>query len=227
MAHIGSFQFPDDTTLIDSKTEFVLGRVRRLITITTVLRRFAGRSEFQDALAGFEAEIERFDCGEVDLSINPGRYLLGRRRRFSLSKDERSCLAVAALEVLTSDRFERSESLHEFSAPITGSPQTFSIPVDGNWPALPRIQINLNQSVNSLTVSGGGKSMTLPLALSAQDIVVLDSEERSALLNSTNALGSVTGDFVELTASGETLTVTSSPAALNGTLSVWWRDRWA
>src|SRR3970040_132329 len=99
MSRIGTFEFPP-TTIVDSQTEFVLGRVRRVLRLTTFLTRYSSKAEFRQAMADLEKEIEHFDLGETDLSVNSGRFFKGRRRKWSLTQDEGRCLAVGELEIL-------------------------------------------------------------------------------------------------------------------------------
>ena len=96
MARIGTFELPT-TTVVDSQTEFLLGRVRRLVRLTAFLTRYASKAEFRQSMADLEREIERFDLGETDLSVNSGRFFKGRRRKWSLTQDEVRCLAVGHL----------------------------------------------------------------------------------------------------------------------------------
>jgi hypothetical protein len=226
MARIGNFQLPVETTLIDSRTEFVLGRVRRIVRITSVLNRYSTRAAFQSANEALEAEIERFDRGETDLSINPGRFLLGRRRKYEATRDDERCLAAFTLEVLGDNRFERSETLHSFTAAITGSPTVLNLPTGGNWPSLPRIVFSTAVNCSNPAFATSGGSLTVQQIFSGGAILELDSEERTALSGTTNLLSSVTGDFVELPPGGATLTCSDGSPTHSGSIQVFWRDRW-
>ena len=140
MPRIGDYQLPS-TTIVDTRSEYLLGRVRRIVRLTTFLRRYSSKESFREAMEDLEKEIERFDCGETDLSVHTGRSIRGRRRKWTLTRDDDRCLAVGELEVLAEDRFERSETESEQTFSLTTSPQVCGITVGGSWNALPVLHI--------------------------------------------------------------------------------------
>jgi len=227
MTRIGTFEFPP-TTIVDSQTEFVLGRVRRILRLTTFLTRYASKAEFRQSMADLEKEIERFDLGATDLSVNAGRFFKGRRRKWSLTKDEDRCLAVGNLEILTDDRFERSESENEETFPITSSPQSENLTVAGNWNALPVLTLTATAALVDPVFTDGTRTLAATLSLGIGETLELDAENRTATKNgATNVLTSVSGDFIELEPGTANLQYSdSTPGGPAASLEVRWRDRW-
>jgi phage-related protein len=225
MIRIGSFNLPQVTTTADSRVEYVLGRVRRVIQITSVLNQFANREVFQSAIESLSREIERFDRGEVEISLQPGRFLRGRRKKHKVEVDEERCLAVMSLEVIADDRFEHS-SLRFHSETITGSPQTFSVVSNGNWNALPQIQYNPTCPVSFTNFYDGTRQMTVIQEMNAPDVLIIDSAKRSVTLNGENVLHMTQGDFVELAPGTTHLVYGDAGSVHTASLYLFWQDRW-
>lgn len=227
MPRIGDFQLPE-TTVVDKRTEFVLGRVRGIVRLTAFLTRFSSRQSFREAIEELEREIERFDRGETDLSVHTGRSLQGRRRKWTLTRDDDRCLAVGELEVLADDRFERSETESQEAFSLTSSPQTCNLSVGGNWNALPVLRLTASTAIANPAFSNGNQSLRCSLGLEVGDVLELDSENQSATKNGdTNVLSSTSGDFVQLSPGSPVLEYSDENAAGRGaSLVVTWRDRW-
>lgn len=226
MARIGTFELPQDSTLADLRTEFVLGRVRRVVRITTVLSRFSGRAAFVAALENLEREIERLDRGETDFSIRAGRLFNGRRRRHEVARDDARCLAALTLEILTEDRFERSETVRTVADSISSSPKILNLATEGNWTALPRVELTFGQPVSEPTLSSGDFSLEILGDFAPGEVLVADSEERVVTRNGTNILAQTSGDFIELAPGGATLAYSATAALHDAAIEVTWRDRW-
>ncbi len=225
MIRIGSYNLPLVTTTVDSRVEYVLGRVRRVIQITSVLSQFASRVAFQSALEGLSREIERFDRGEVEISLQSGRYLSGRRRKHKVEVDEERCLAVMSLEVLADDRFEHGP-LCFHSETITSSPHSFLVISSGNWNALPQIQYNPTCPVTYPHFFDGTRQITVYLEMNASDVLVLDSTKHSITLNGESVLQAAQGDFVELSPGTTSLLCSDAGSVHTASLYLFWHDRW-
>jgi hypothetical protein len=227
MGRIGTFEFPQ-TTVVESQTEFLLGRVRRLLRLTAFLTRYASKAEFRQAMADLEREIERFDRGETDLSVSAGRFFKGRRRKWSLTRDEDRCVAVGHLEILTDDRFERSESENEETFSITSSPQSENVTVGGNWNAPAVFTLTAAAALVNPVFTDGTRTLSTEISLGVGETLSLDSENRTAVKNgSTNVLSSVSGDFIELEPGTANIEYSDSTAGgPTASLLVKWRDRW-
>lgn len=225
MVRIGGYNLPQVTTTVDSRVEYVLGRVRRVIQITAVLSQFTSRAAFQSALQSLSREIERFDRGEVEVSLQPGRYLSGRRRKQKMEVDEEKCLAVLSLEVLADDRFEHG-SLRFHSEAITTSPHSFQVVSNGNWNVLPQIQYTPNCPVTYPLFSDGTHQMTVFLEMSSAEVLILDSVKRSITLNGENVLHVAQGDFVELSPGTTHLVYSDAGSVHTASLYLFWQDRW-
>ncbi|MCA9426346.1 MAG: phage tail family protein [Candidatus Omnitrophica bacterium] len=227
MPRIGTFTLPI-TTLINEKTELILGRIRKVVSITTVLEKFASRSAYETAVSDLEKEIERLDRGHTDLSIHGGRFLQGRRRKWNLIREDDICLAVASLEFLADDRFERSEEENSETFPVTTSPESFDLSPDGNWNALPILELTATTALTNPSFSDGTRTLPLTLDLDPGDKLVIDSDARTAMKNDTeNVLNSTSGEFPQLAPGSASIEYSDetvgSPA---GSLTVRWRDRW-
>jgi len=227
MARIGTFQLPD-ATVFDSRCEYVLGRVRRIVKLTSFFTRFANRESFASTLDDLERELERFDRGETDLSIHEGRFLDGRRRKWTLTRDDDRCVGVGVLEILANDRYERSESENQESVSITSSPQVVNLAPSGNWNALPVLELTATVALTNPSFSDGPRTIECNLTLNPGESLALDSEERTAVKNGvTNVLSFVSGEFVELDPGGATLTYQDETGGgPQASLAVKWRDRW-
>lgn len=227
MPRIGSFLFPS-TTLAHEKTEFVLDRVRRVLTLVGVLERFPSRAAYLEAVAELEREVERFDRGETDASIRTGRFLKGRRRKWTLVREDDSCLAAVSIEILAEDRFERSETETVALFTVEDSPLELEVEPGGNWTALPRIELTAVTAVSSPAFGDGVRTLAVNLDLAPGDRLAIDSETRTVLLNEAeNVLGATTGEFPELTPGGATIHYADqTEGARTATLELSWRDRW-
>jgi hypothetical protein len=227
MPRIGIFDLPL-TTLINESTELVLGRIRKVVSITAILEKFSNRSEYLSAVADLEREIERLDRGETDLSIHDGRSLRGRRRKWNLTREDDICLAVAFLEFLAEDRFERSEIENSESFSVTASPQSFDLTPAGNWNALPVLELTAISALSNPSFSDGTRTLILDLDLSPGDMLVIDSEGRTATRNDTeNVLNNTVGEFPELAPASATIMYSDETGGgPSASLKVTWRDRW-
>ena len=227
MPRIGTFEFPL-TTLVDERTELVLGRIRKVVKVTLVLEKFSDKSAYEAALSDLEEQVEKLDRGQADLSIHPGRFLSGRRRKWGLVRQDNHCMAVAFLEFLAEDRFERSETENTQSFSVTQSPQSFNLNAGGNWNALPVLELTANASLSDPSFSDGTRTLSIDTDLVTGDQLVIDSESRTVSKNGTeNLLGQTTGDFPELTPNASSLDYSDNTAGNpSGTLKVTWRDRW-
>lgn len=226
MPRIGTFELPGESTLAESRTEFVLGRVRRTLRISSVLSRFSGKPAFVEALENLGHEIERLDRGETDFSIRAGRFLRGRCRRHECLRDDARCLAVLSLELLSEDRFERSEMLRTHAETVLSSPRVLNLATDGNWTALPRVEITFGQPVSEPTLSSGEFSLEIRGDFAPGDVLVVDTEERVVTRNGANILAETSGDFIELAPGGATLAYSATAPVHDADMVVSWRDRW-
>lgn len=223
---IGAFTFPETTTVVDVRTEFVLGRVRKVVRLSSVLNRFTDRDDYRAAVAQLDAEVERFDRGESNLSIHSGRFLAGRRRKYIATRDEERCVSVVTLEALADDRYERSETLHTSEQPIAASPQTVALDTSGNWESLPRITLTANAALSNPALAGDSGTMTVAVDLDPGDVLVVDSDLRTVTVNGANRIQSASGDFPALAPGGGELTYSATAATHDSDITVTWRDRW-
>ncbi len=225
MISIGTFEFPVATTTADSHVEYVLGRVRRVIKITSVLCKYTSHQAFLNALEGLSYEIERFDRGEVELSLKSGRFLSGRRKKHKVEVEEEKGLAVVSLEVAADDRFEHGVQCF-YSGTITSSPQTFAVVSNGNWNALPQIQYNPTAAVTYPHFSDGIRQMTVFIEMDASDTLIIDSTKRTAVVNGVSVLHSIQGDFVELSPGTTSFLCSDAGSVHTASLYLFWKDRW-
>lgn len=225
MPSVGSFNLPVATTTVDSRVEYVLGRVRRVIQITSVLSQFVDRAAFHVALESLSREIERFDRGEVELSLQSGRSLSGRRKKHTVEVNEERCLAVLSLEVLADDRFEHGV-LRFHSAAITNSPQTIAVAVGGNWNALPQLQFSPSAAATHPHFYDGTRQMTVMVEVDASSTLIIDSLEQTVKLNGESVLHQVQGDFVELSPGTTNILYSDAGSHHTGSLYLFWKDRW-
>ncbi len=227
MPRIGIFSLPK-TTLINESTELVLGRIRKVVSVTTVLEKHGSREAYRTAVSDLEREVERLDRGETDLSIHDGRVLKGRRRKWSLIREDDLCLAVASLEFLAEDRFERSENENSETFSVTASPKSFDLEPDGNWNALPVLELTATVALTNPSFTDGTRILTLNLDLDPGDKLAIDSEARTATKNGTeNVLNATSGEFPELAPASASIEYSDETVGgPTGSLEIKWRDRW-
>jgi len=228
MARIGTFQFPDDTTVIDLSRRFIRGRDRKISNLTSILNRFSSQADLKQAVRDLRREVERFDQGETDLSVHDGRFLMGRRSRSDIEEHEDRGLAVIRLEVFSDDRYERSETEFQATFNLTTSPQVLNFSPGGNWNTPPTLVLTATATISNPSLTDGERTLTYSGDLLLGELIELDGEKRTATKNGTeNVLNDISGEFVELTPDSAALTYTdSSTPAPNATLLVKWRDRW-
>lgn len=225
MVSIGTFTLPDNTTWFETRIDRVEERYRRVVQVESVLTRFASQESFQSSIDELQRQIERLDRQEAALSVAPGRSIRGQRRRCHLQRDTEKCIAVLSLEVLGVDRFEYG-SLQLHSQELASSPMNLLANASGNWTALPRIQISPSGEVQYPHLFDGQNQMTVFLTLSALDVLVLDSANRTVTLNGTNVLRDTQGEFVEMIPGQANLHYSDAGGSRSGTAHIFWEDRW-
>ena len=228
MATVGDFTFPQERTSLDIQTRIVDGQTRKVVRIDTIILGFGSNAQFLANVELLEGEIELFDQGEVSLSATQGRYYEGRRLRLERTIDEKSRFAAFEIELLTHDRYERSQTLHQENLTITASGDYLDVDQEGNTHSPPQLQLTATGNLVKPVLSDGERSLYYWDTLQAGNNLVIDCDLRTAKLNgSTNVLGKIAGSFPLLVPGESSITYTDDPSSThNGTLLAKYRDRW-
>lgn len=104
---------------------------------------------------------------------------------------------------------------------ITSSDKQITLVNQGTYDVFPVIKVS-NANTNSLSLTIGDDKLTVSNALQASDVLTIDCDEMTVLLNDTNVLDKTTGTFLSLKPGTNVMTV-EAQNTLN--LSVEWRER--
>lgn len=228
MIAVGSFLFPPRGTLAAVRVRVIDGRLCKQVLIRALFDGYTAAAPLRAELDALHAALEQLDAGAAVLSLIPGRHYYAVRRDDARWIDPSGRLAAVRLELLTRDRFERSNALHTQSHLIMLSGFAFTAVNAGTAPARPRLELEAHTALDRPAVGDGARTVRYLGALAPGDVLSLDSEDHTARLNGVNALDAIAGVF-PLLAPGAT-TLTYSDAAGSGqalTLRLAHRDTWA
>lgn len=225
MIALGSFSFPAGSTVCHLSMIEAKSKVRKEIRIQSMMQGHT-RTILEEQMDIMRGMLEAFDRQEQHLSLQPGRYYMGRRREFHLSPCPDSPLAWVDLSILTEDRFERSLALHEHSFTWQGGTADISLLNQGNWRSPLFIQFNLQTPASRMQIVSPEGLFDVQEAMTAGSTVKIDSESRLVSLNDQNIVIPVEEPFPGLFPGINQLHFTVSPANVLGSIIVRYRDIW-
>lgn len=117
--------------------------------------------------------------------------------------------------------FAYSVNKKSVSKQITSSDKQITLANNGTYDVFPIIKIS-NANTNSLSLTLGGDKLTISNTLQSSDVLTIDCDEMTVLLNDTNILDKTTGTFLSLQPGTNVMTV-EAQNTLN--VSVEWRER--
>jgi hypothetical protein len=228
MVAIGDYAFPEHSTAVDVQSRFIDGTLKKIIRIDAIVLGSGNAADFLANVEDLEGEVEKFDRGEANLSITPGRYHQGIRLGLQRTLDRESKFAAFEILLLTDDRFERSSELHEEDKTIAASGDTLALSQAGNVYAFPEIALTATGDLVYPVLSDGTRSLAYNGTIPAGSVLVIDADAKTAILNGdTNALPKITGSFPLLSPGDTTLTYTDNEESSHqGSLVVQFRDTW-
>ena len=207
MVSLGGFIFPEKRTVVQIRTREVLSRVRKEIEVHSVFTHYADLDALKGDLEAMEGELEKFDRGEVQLSIHEGRFFTGRRRDLQRQVEPQCLVAAISLSVLTDDRFERSVVERQENLTLTQSGESIAISQAGNAPAFARFNLAAGNTLIEPQIDDGVRSIRFEDTLNAGETLELDSDQRTAVKNGTeNVLHLMNGKFPLLSPGSATIT---------------------
>lgn len=223
---IDGFQFPQRTSLSHMRMVEAKSKVRKEIRIRSLIRA-ASPSQLEHTLDRLRGAVERFDRGEATLSLQPGRYFQGRRRRFDIHPGARSLAAGVDLLVWTADRFERSETLHAVDGDTHEGVCRFALFNRGNWPAPLRIELEAASRIEQVTTHTGNEVFELNTPVNAGQRLTIDTEQRTAELDGVNVFEVCNQNFTSIAPGGNELIIELGDVTAKAACRVEFRDRWA
>ncbi|MGC9329837.1 MAG: phage distal tail protein [Candidatus Hinthialibacter sp.] len=217
MITIGDFSFPERTTIAQVSVIEAKSKVRKEIRIQSMLK---------GSLEPLRRAIEAFDRGDAALSLQAGRYYMGRRREFMAASNLPGGAAWVDFWVLTRDRYERSEALHAHVVEITTGQGDFSLFHLGNWTAPLCAVLHPSQTVEKIEITTAAEVFALEENIPAGGELIVDSETRQVFVDGENRRASAGLSFPHLTPGANAVTVQTRPAEAAATCTLQYRDRW-
>lgn len=117
--------------------------------------------------------------------------------------------------------FAYSVNKTSVSKQITASDKQITLVNNGTYDVFPVIKVS-NANTNSLSLALGNDKLNISNALQTSDILTIDCDEMTVLLNDTNVLDKTTGTFLTLRPGINVMTI-EAQNTLN--VSVEWRER--
>lgn len=117
--------------------------------------------------------------------------------------------------------FAYSVNKMSMSKQITSSDKQITLANNGTYDVFPTIKVS-NANTNSLSLTLGNDKLTISNTLRTSDVLTIDCDEMTVLLNDTNILDKTTGTFLSLKPGTNVMTV-EAQNTLN--VSVEWRER--
>ncbi|KMY63338.1 Phage protein [Geobacillus stearothermophilus] len=117
--------------------------------------------------------------------------------------------------------FAYSVNKTSVSKQITASDKQITLVNNGTYDVFPVIKVS-NANTNSLSLALGNDKLNISNALQTSDILTIDCDEMTVLLNDTNILDKTTGTFLTLRPGTNVMTI-EAQNTLN--VSVEWRER--
>ncbi|ABC61286.1 hypothetical protein [Geobacillus phage GBSV1] len=117
--------------------------------------------------------------------------------------------------------FAYNVSKTSVSKQITASDKQITLVNNGTYDVLPIIKIS-NANTNSLSLTLDDDKLTISNTLQTNDVLTIDCDEMTVLLNDTNILDKTTGTFLTLRPGTNVMTI-EAQNTLN--VSVEWRER--
>lgn len=225
MIAIGNFTFPKHTTLVQTNTIEAKSKVRKEIYVQSVLRK-ENIAELKRTLDELQKSVESFDRQQVPLSINTGRYYLGRRRSMQITPAASEPLAWIEFQVLTNDRYERSLILHRHEQNLYFGQAVFSLFGLGNWNAPLMLTLESSETLSGVQVSTANETFAITGPIDMSQPLTIDAENRQVISGETNLYAAANESFPAIVPGPNQVTVKVEPASAEVTCTVQYRDYW-
>lgn len=225
---IGSYEFEPGQHAVKIMRQVVYARVRKVIRVDAVLAHHHTLAEARADVEALEGQLALLDRGDAALELVPGRYYDAARRDYSRHLNEDTFTTAVHLELLTADAFERGTVLQSANLTISDSGDGIPVSQAGNTVSRPRLTLSATGVLVGPSLSDGANRIRYEGTLAAGDVLVIDAEPQSAVLNgAANALPAMTGDFPLLGPGATTITYEDEAASTHQAhLLVEYRDTW-
>lgn len=228
MIQIGAYTFPDGQAQATVCREEALSRVRKSIRIDAILGPFDSINEALAMLDDLEGQLALLDIGLADVRIQADRFHMAHRKEYERAVDERTLTASVHIVLLTEDAFERGVQIESHHLNIADGETEIIISQAGNIDALPVLTVQAQGVIINPTVTDGQRTWTYMGTLSPGDALVVDSDQRTAILNGTvNVLNRAAGDFIRLYPDATRISWSEDVASSQqATLTIQYRSLW-
>lgn len=228
MIQIGAYTFPADQAQATVGREEALSRVRKSIRIDAILGPFDSIPAAQSEIDDLEGQLALLDQGLADVRIHADRFYLAHRKEYERSLEERTLTASVHMVLLTDDAFERGGQIETHLLNIADGVTEIIITQDGNIDALPVLTVHALDVIVNPALSDGQRTWTYTGTLSPGDVLVADSDRRTAIRNGTaNVLNQVAGDFIRLSPGVTRITWSEAASSSHqATLIIQYRSLW-
>lgn len=217
------YNFDEARVSVSEKHEEVGGRDARVIRIEGVV-------EAADAAAvdaALDAILEAASVAEAVLSLREGRRMVVSRKAFSRTLLRGGRAASYVLELEAADPYEYAVVASNAAWSIAASGATQAVLPEGNTESLPTITLTATGDLVRPSISDGARSITYDGIVGDGAVLILDSQQKRATLDSTDVTPYISGDFPQLDPAGTTLVYTDDAASSHTAAAVVsWLDRW-
>ncbi len=225
MITLGTYSFPEDSTILQINEIEAKSKVRKEIRIQSLLSHH-NYTALQNGLYAMQAALEAFDRQEVSLSLAAGRYFNGRKRHFKLIPCPNESLAWIDLLILTSDRYERSTILHSHESDTYAGQTIFPVFNMGNWLAPFQLSILPLQDLSKVTIQVDQVDLSIVADIPASQSLLVDTENRQVLLEGSNIYASANETFPVLQSGSNHVKVSIEPTEASAHCLIHFRDYW-
>ncbi len=224
---LGNVTFDEARTKATETFEEVGGGDARIIELSGLI---TGENSVPNIEAKLDEIIDAASSEDysAELSLRPGRRLNVRRKEFKREVLREQLVGSFGLLLESNGPFEESTSLtQEAEWTVTSSGATKNVTAGGNVYSLPNLSVTADGTLVYPSISDGTHTITYSGTLALNDVLVFDSESRTATLNGTDVTPYTTGLFPRILPSGTTLTYTDDAASSHlCRINVSHRDRW-
>ncbi|MBI1389270.1 MAG: hypothetical protein GC154_12565 [bacterium] len=226
MIRLGEITLPDRDFTVQTATLEARSKVRKEIRLRGLIRG-ANLDEFQQRVESFRGAVEAFDRGEADLSLETGRFYLGRRRSFSIEPNLQARVAAVDLLIWTDDRYVRGETLFRIPARMYAGSAVIELFSQGNAEGWPRVIVITKTELQSLTIDSGRERFILTRTIGAEVETVIDSEKRTVTCGGENVFAACNETFPLSRPGANRFSVSADPSNAEADVVLEHRDVWA
>ncbi len=225
MTRIGTYDFPDQTTIVQINEIEAKSKIRKEIHIQSLIES-PDPTALREQTDTLQAELESFDKQQATVSLEAGKYYNGRKRNCRIIPRPEESLAWVDLLLLTNDRYERSLALHRYNEDTHAGRAQFSLFNSGNWFAPILVTLIPASDIHSLRIQNENGEFSLDAEITADQTVVIDSETRRISLEGNNLYAATNEEFPILQSGANHVTISIEPMDTVAHCTIEYRDTW-